>query len=164
MDRRRPLTPRQWRHLLPKTRTLPALKKERTSPWREAPHLESTRVRPAPARWKRAQALSKTLYPSANLSRLSRVSPLSSDRHRLSKLLRRLSEIECARTSNVKRISQYSSHYRPLFCLDKLYWVSDEAPPQNIHNAFFFNIDNVSLSSLVLRLAWCLIRLCILCG
>lgn len=25
---------------------------------------------------------------------------------------------------------------------NKLYWVSDEAPPQNIHNAFFFNIDN----------------------
>jgi len=29
-------------------------------------------------------------------------------------------------------------------CLDKLYWISDAKPPQNIHNAFFFNIDNVS--------------------
>ena len=28
--------------------------------------------------------------------------------------------------------------------VDKLYWVADQAPPQNIHNAFFFNIDNVS--------------------
>ena len=28
--------------------------------------------------------------------------------------------------------------------LDKLYWISDVKPPQNIHNAFFFNIDNVS--------------------
>ena len=28
--------------------------------------------------------------------------------------------------------------------IDKLYWIADEAPPQNIHNAFFFNIDNVS--------------------
>ena len=28
--------------------------------------------------------------------------------------------------------------------IDKLYWVSDAKPPQNIHNAFFFNIDNVS--------------------
>lgn len=25
---------------------------------------------------------------------------------------------------------------------DKLYWVSDKRPPQNIPNAFFFNIDN----------------------
>jgi len=25
---------------------------------------------------------------------------------------------------------------------NKLYWIADEAPPQNIHNAFFFNIDN----------------------
>lgn len=25
---------------------------------------------------------------------------------------------------------------------NKLYWVSDASPPQNIHNAFFFNIDN----------------------
>lgn len=25
---------------------------------------------------------------------------------------------------------------------DKLYWISDAKPPQNIHNAFFFNIDN----------------------
>jgi len=29
---------------------------------------------------------------------------------------------------------------------DKLYWLADEQPPQNIHNAFFFNIDNVSIS------------------
>jgi len=29
-----------------------------------------------------------------------------------------------------------------LFHIDKLYWVSDAAPPTNIHNAFFFNIDN----------------------
>ena len=29
--------------------------------------------------------------------------------------------------------------------LDKLYWIADEQPPQNIHNAFFFNIDNVSV-------------------
>jgi hypothetical protein len=26
--------------------------------------------------------------------------------------------------------------------VDKLYWVSDATPPQNITNAFFFNIDN----------------------
>jgi len=26
--------------------------------------------------------------------------------------------------------------------LDKFYWVSDAKPPQNIPNAFFFNIDN----------------------
>lgn len=26
--------------------------------------------------------------------------------------------------------------------LDKLYWVSNSQPPQNIENAFFFNIDN----------------------
>ena len=31
------------------------------------------------------------------------------------------------------------------FFADKLYWISDAKPPQNIHNAFFFNIDNVSL-------------------
>ena len=30
------------------------------------------------------------------------------------------------------------------FFADKLYWISDAKPPQNIHNAFFFNIDNVS--------------------
>ena len=28
--------------------------------------------------------------------------------------------------------------------IDKLYWVADSQPPTNIHNAFFFNIDNVS--------------------
>ena len=27
---------------------------------------------------------------------------------------------------------------------DRLYWISDSKPPQNISNAFFFNIDNVS--------------------
>ena len=31
-----------------------------------------------------------------------------------------------------------------LIYVDKLYWISDEKPPQNIPNAFFFNIDNVS--------------------
>jgi len=25
---------------------------------------------------------------------------------------------------------------------NKLYWISDATPPTNIHNAFFFNIDN----------------------
>jgi hypothetical protein len=28
------------------------------------------------------------------------------------------------------------------FRVDKLYWVADTQPPQNIQNAFFFNIDN----------------------
>jgi len=31
-----------------------------------------------------------------------------------------------------------------LFISDKLYWIADAKPPQNIENAFFFNIDNVS--------------------
>ena len=35
-------------------------------------------------------------------------------------------------------------HNLTLLFSDKLYWISDAKPPQNIHNAFFFNIDNVS--------------------
>lgn len=29
-----------------------------------------------------------------------------------------------------------------MFCIDKLFWISDKNPPQNYKNAFFFNIDN----------------------
>lgn len=27
-------------------------------------------------------------------------------------------------------------------CVDKLYWISDQKPPQNYASSFFFNIDN----------------------
>ena len=29
--------------------------------------------------------------------------------------------------------------------LDKLYWISAQRPPQSDYNAYFFNIDNVSV-------------------
>lgn len=44
--------------------------------------------------------------------------------------------------------------------IGKLYWVADQKPPQNIENAFFFNIDNVSashgLSKQILTVSFCL--------
>jgi hypothetical protein len=41
-------------------------------------------------------------------------------------------------------------HFFILIQSDKLFWIADAKPPQNIENAFFFNIDNVSSYQLTL--------------
>lgn len=47
-------------------------------------------------------------------------------------------------TSSEKKSKHNSNPFgKPIEIIkDKLYWVADAKPPQNIENAFFFNIDN----------------------
>lgn len=42
----------------------------------------------------------------------------------------------------VNHSKSFQVNFNILTFLDKFYWVSDAKPPQNIPNAFFFNIDN----------------------
>ena len=122
--------------IVPKPRPVPRKSTQaRMSTWRIllTDHLLRRNSRahsaPVPCRARRSLPLPRTLNHSANQLKSSKVS-----------IGVYVSEFRyfCANQRNFLTL-------RVFIILDKLYWVSDAAPPTNIHNAFFFNIDNVSV-------------------